>query len=58
MLSYIKSPPVDNHLYTWRQWLNAAVKKDITKNLEAMQHQGIRGAALFNINLFNWFFGR
>ena len=52
MLSYIKSPPVDNHLYTWGQWLNTAVKKDITQNLEAMQHQGIRGAALFNINLF------
>ena len=48
-----QAPPEDNHVYTWWHWMNKGITKEgITKDLEAMKQQGIRGATILNVNLF------
>lgn len=48
-----QNPPTENHIYTWWHWLNKGITKSgITKDLEAMKQQGIRGATILNVNQF------
>jgi hypothetical protein len=47
-------PPESVGIYTWWHWLdNAITKEGITRDLEAMKEQGIAGATILNIGLFD-----
>jgi hypothetical protein len=49
-----KSPPRDSHIYTWWHFIDGYITREgITKDLEAMKQQGIRGATILNVNEFN-----
>jgi len=49
-----KNPPSTAKLHTWWHWMDGAITKEgISRDLEAMQQQGIVQATLFNIGLFN-----
>lgn len=48
-----KNPPPETHIYTWWHWMNKGITKaGITKDLESMKQQGIRGATILNVNQF------
>jgi hypothetical protein len=48
------TPPVASGIYTWWHWLdNAITREGITRDLEAMKQQGIAGATILNIGLFD-----
>jgi len=48
------NPPESVGIYAWWHWLdNAITKEGITRDLEAMKQQGISGATILNIGLFN-----
>jgi len=49
-----KNPPADSHIYTWWHFIDGYITREgITKDLEAMKQQGIRGATILNVNEFN-----
>jgi hypothetical protein len=48
------NPPESVGIYAWWHWLdNAITKEGITRDLEAMKQQGITGATILNIGLFD-----
>ena len=48
------NPPESVGIYAWWHWLdNAITKEGITRDLEAMKQQGIAGATILNIGLFD-----
>lgn len=49
-----QNPPDSVRIYAWWHWMdNAITKEGITKDLEAMKAQGVEGATILNIGLFN-----
>lgn len=51
--SMFMDPPENAGIYTWWHWMDKAITRDgITRDLEAMQEQGIVGATILNIGLF------
>ena len=53
-LSGFPDPPESSKIYTWWHWMDKAISREgITRDLEAMKEQGITGATILNIGLFD-----
>ena len=52
-LSGFQDPPESAQIYTWWHWMDKAISREgITRDLESMKEQGVVGATILNIGLF------